>query len=300
MRRKLKSYTPPSTRRNSQSSQSSGTSVLSNLIFVLNSPAIPEEGVLEDPMDDVENTLNQDTTPRLTCAKCSEEITADFPKDTVFLSCKHAVHYDCIDNPHKKCPTCPGEVLESIPEEEASSTAQRKRTSDLSESTRQSSSKKQKTSTNDEESPTLKRLIRELKMPSSASTDTQHPIAKTGSLTELYEAIITAEDKNRATNQEIIKKYYSFGEELEKIFDRFKSSYRDRKAQRLLVKEVTKQLPGDLSKNAIEKRIERGRKVYDLFSDIGYDKIQLIKSFSASQIYKLSWDVIDAIEAEFE
>ena len=63
---------------------------------------------------------------------------------------------------------------------------------------------------------------------------------------------------------------------------------------------VSKQLPGDLSKNAIEKRIERGRKVYDLFSDIGYDKIQLIKSFSASQIYKLSWDDRDTIEAEFE
>jgi len=61
-------------------------------------------------------------------------------------------------------------------------------------------------------------------------------------------------------------RYYLFGEELKKIFNRFKSSYRERKAQRLLVKEVTKQLPGDLLKNAIEKRIERGRKVYDLFS----------------------------------
>ena len=191
----------------------------------------------------------------------------------------------------------PGEVLESIPEEEASSTAQRKRTSDLSESTRQSSSKKQKTSTNDGESPTLKRLIKELKTPSSASTDTQPPIAP-GSLTELYEAIITAEDKNKDTIRVVITKYYLFGKELEKIFNGFKSSYRERKAQRLLVKEVTKQLPGDLTKNAIEKRIERGRKVYDLFSDIGYDKIQLIKSFSASQIYKLSWDDIDAIEAD--
>jgi len=41
----------------------------------------------------------------------------------------------------------------------------------------------------------------------------------------------------------------------------------------MLIKEVTKQLPGDLLKNAIKKRIERGRKVYDLFNDIGYDKI---------------------------
>jgi hypothetical protein len=183
---------------------------------------------------------------------------------------------------------------------EALSTAQGKRTSDFPESTRQSSSKKQKTSTDDGESPTLKRLIKELKTPSSASTDTQPPIANPGSLTELYEAIITAEDKNRDTNRVVITRYYSFGEEIEKIFDGFKSRYRDRKAQRLLFKEVKKQLPGDLSKNAIEKRIERGRKVYELFSDIGYDKIQLIKTFSASQIYKLSWEVIDAIEAEFE
>jgi hypothetical protein len=151
-------------------------------------------------------------------------------------------------------------------------------------STEKSSRKKQKKSASEGESPTLKRLIKELKTPNSESTDTQPPIANPGSLTEMYEAIITAEDKNRDTNQEIIKKYYSFGEELEKIFDGFKSSYRDRKAQRLLVKEVTKQLPGDLSKNAIEKRIERGRKVYDLFSDIGYDKIQLIVIFSFANI----------------
>ncbi|RIA86439.1 hypothetical protein C1645_740863 [Glomus cerebriforme] len=171
---------PNSTRRDSQSSQSSGTSALTNLMgekFNLIPTTIPE-----DPMEDVEDTSNQETEKRAICAKCAEEISVDVPKDTVFLSCKHIVHYDCIDNPRKKCPTCPGEVLESIPEEEASSTAQRKRTSDLSESTRQSSSKKQKTSTNDGESPTLKRLIKELKTPSSASTDTQPPSLTPGTL----------------------------------------------------------------------------------------------------------------------
>src|SRR3954451_3598593 len=94
---------PTSTRRDSQSSQSSGTSALSTFMgekFNLISP-IPE-----DLMEEVENTSNQETEKRLFCAKCSEEITVDFLKDTVFLSCKHAVHYDCIDNPHKRCPTC--------------------------------------------------------------------------------------------------------------------------------------------------------------------------------------------------
>src|SRR2546430_2537877 len=77
---------PVSSRRDSQSSQSSGTSALSVLLsekFVLNSPVIPE-----DPMERVQDTLIQETETRLTCAKCSEEITVDFSKDTVFLSCK--------------------------------------------------------------------------------------------------------------------------------------------------------------------------------------------------------------------
>ena len=73
----------------------------------------------------------------------------------------------------------------------------------------------------------------------------------------MYDVIIIAEDKNRAINQKIIKRYYSFGKKLENIFDRFKSSYKDHKAQRMLIKKVIKQLPGDLLKNTIEKRIER-------------------------------------------
>ncbi|RHZ59108.1 hypothetical protein Glove_365g134 [Diversispora epigaea] len=60
------------------------------------------------------------------------------------------------------------------------------------------------------------------------------------------------------------------------------------------------QLPNDLSRNAIEKRLERARKIYYLFSNIGYDKIQLVKSYSALRISKLSWDKIDAIEEKFE
>ena len=65
------------------------------------------------------------------------------------------------------------------------------------------------------------------------------------------------EDKNRDTNQEVITRYYLFKKKLEKIFNRFKSSYREYKAQKLLIKKITKQLSGDLSKNAIKKKIER-------------------------------------------
>ena len=90
------------------SSQSTTTSLvrrMSNQLQLLserpegqvNSPVIQE-----DPMEGVQDTLNQETETRLTCAKCSEEITVDFSKDTVFLSCKHAVHFDCIDDPRSR------------------------------------------------------------------------------------------------------------------------------------------------------------------------------------------------------
>ena len=104
----------------------------------------------------------------------------------------------------------------------------------------------------------LKKLIKELSASSSAlsTTDTQPTIADPGNLTDLYNAIITAEEQNSGTNRDIIQKYYSFGEELENMFNRFKSAFRERKAQRELIKEVTKQLPSDLSKNTIEKRTE--------------------------------------------
>ncbi|RGB29281.1 hypothetical protein C1646_766763 [Rhizophagus diaphanus] len=229
-----------------------------------NSEEIPTETLesTKDPESYQDEIVGDKEIPELgPCSECTNNILSLPIKALTILSCGHIFHRLCIEKqlfytkpsicPYPDCgknvdiivdpnsPVIPEDPMEGV---EASSTTQ-KRSSGLSESTRQSSSKKQKTTTNDGDSPTLKRLIKELKIPSSASTDIQPLIANPGSLTELYEAIITAEDKNRATNQEIIKKYYSFGEELEKIFDRFKSSYRDRKAQRLLVKEVTKQLP---------------------------------------------------------
>ena len=66
----------------------------------------------------------------------------------------------------------------------------------------------------------------------------------------------------------------------------------------MLIKEVTKQLPSDLSKNTIEKRIERARKIYDLFSTIGFEKIQRVKT-PVSHIYGLSWEDIDTLGEKF-
>ena len=99
-------------------------------------------------------------------------------------------------------------------------------------------------------------------------------------------------------NHEIIKAYYSFGKELENRLTFYKITYSERRAQRKLNDEVGEQLPNDLSQNAIEKRVERARKIYDLFSGIGIDKIRV--SYSALRISKLDWDEIDTIKEAFE
>ncbi|GES97142.1 hypothetical protein GLOIN_2v1474272 [Rhizophagus clarus] len=226
-----------SARRGSQSSQSSGTSAISTLMgekFVLVSPTIPE-----DPMEDVENTLIQETATHLTCAKCAEEVTADFPKDTVFLSCKHAVHYDCIDNPRKKCPTCSTEDLEMFPVEQLS--AQKKRTSDST--TEESSSKKKKTSVKEGDSTMLKKLVKELKDDSinqELSFPTQTP---EDSYTHLYKEIVEAETQNDSASQRVDK-------------------------------EIKEQLPEGITDTTRWKQTERARKIHELFLEIGVDKIQ--------------------------
>ncbi|CAG8815967.1 19627_t:CDS:2, partial [Racocetra persica] len=45
---------------------------------------------------------------------------------------------------------------------------------------------------------------------------------------------------------------------------------KEHRSQRKLYKEVKKQFPSNLSKNAVKKRIERARKIYNLFSSIKY------------------------------
>src|ERR1043165_5157159 len=60
--------------------------------------------------ENVDDSISKDTSGQIQrpiCEKCSEEISIEFSKDTVFLTCKHAVHLDCINDLRKRCPICP-------------------------------------------------------------------------------------------------------------------------------------------------------------------------------------------------
>ncbi|GBB95527.1 hypothetical protein RclHR1_25540004 [Rhizophagus clarus] len=140
---------------------------------------------LEDDMvGDKEIPQNQ-----LLCVKCLEEITADFLKDTVFLSCKHIVHYDCIANLHKRCPICSDEDLLMFSVEQSSSTAQKKCSSDSAE--KSSSKKAKKTKSEKKVLSKLKNFIEELS--SETSQDSVVMEEGTGDFFDLYNSIINME-----------------------------------------------------------------------------------------------------------
>ena len=126
-------------------------------------------------MEGIEDTATQQVRSNLICAKCSEDLSFCLPpigflrfppqpqgpsKPLVYLTCKHIVHYDCIDNPRKLCPICPS--TDMVADAQESSTAQKKRSRESGASTETSSSKKAKKTGGKKVSSMLKKFIEEL------------------------------------------------------------------------------------------------------------------------------------------
>ena len=55
-----------------------------------------------------------------------------------------------------------------------------------------------------------------------------------------------------------------------------------------LNKEVKEKLPKNVNKGMVRKRTDTARKIYDIFSAIGEDKIRRIKSFTAYSFLDLT------------
>ncbi|CAG8751418.1 6584_t:CDS:1, partial [Acaulospora colombiana] len=154
------------------------------------------------------------------------------------------------------------------------STSTPKRAREEPTSVEKSSSKKAKKSSEkkDEVSPMLKKLIRELKTKSSEVSPTiESDNTQKGNTTNfpyLYSKLINAEARNESTNREVIQSYYIFGQAYEERFEHYRKSNREHKAQRLLNEEIRKQFTGNITDTNFWKKIEKARKIYDLFSSI--------------------------------
>ncbi|CAG8690731.1 11006_t:CDS:1 [Funneliformis mosseae] len=244
------------------------------------------------------------------CQECDKPILTENPPRSLVLNvCGDIIHQTCAGKPDKRgvleC-SCgiaddkdlslsseemdideknneDGEVESTLPEktDSASNSKSKKQANENMDS---SASKKFKKRDLDENSNILKRLIREL-----SSDTTQISVIKekkglqresmqedrsTQIFFDLYFKITNAEERNEKARHELIIAYYHYGEELEKRLVHYREGYKEHEALKKLYDEVKDQLPKEVTKNAIRKKSNRARKVYDLFFCITNDKIQ--------------------------
>ncbi|CAG8810441.1 34635_t:CDS:2, partial [Gigaspora margarita] len=112
------------------------------------------------------------------------------------------------------------------------------------------------------------------------------------------EKLLACSEKNVIhAKKEVILSYYQLGKaDTEKLKELLKILTPLRTAQNKIVADIKKLLPSDTSVNVIKKRIAIARKIYDIFSTIGEDKIQRIRNFSASSIGAFKKDEIEFIK----
>src|SRR5215216_4302176 len=114
----------------------------------------------------------------------------------------------------------------------------------------------------------------------------------------LYCKIINAEIQNRISNQEVIKYYYLFGKVSSERLEFHKKFHLEHEAQKAVNVEIRQQLPNNITNDNLRKRKEKAKKIYNLFSQVGEEKLIRIKSISASYILKLNSKEIQYIVEE--
>ncbi|RIA80304.1 hypothetical protein C1645_867076, partial [Glomus cerebriforme] len=198
--------------------------------------------------ENLDDLISKDTSSQIQrpiCEQCSEEISLEFTKPTLFLPCKHVVHYDCIKNSHKMCPTCPSS--EAMPEVVSFantdlSDAQKKRTRESS--TEKSSNKKAKKTGGKKVLSMLKKLIEELLTdvidPGPENLEEEASENETSNFLQLYDKIDSAESKNEDASQGLIYRYFDLGEAVFKRYKELKLEHGKDGSQALVKSEVRK------------------------------------------------------------
>ncbi|CAJ0758602.1 15641_t:CDS:2, partial [Entrophospora sp. SA101] len=111
----------------------------------------------------------------------------------------------------------------------------------------------------------------------------------------LFSKIDRAESRNEVTNREVINSYFNFGEALKKRRTELKKNNSGSASGAILNRELRDQIPITITKEALRKRTEKARKIYKLFDAVGKEKINQVRTFTASSISRLSTDDIDCV-----
>ncbi|GBB92203.1 hypothetical protein RclHR1_19820001 [Rhizophagus clarus] len=113
--------------------------------------------------------------------------------------------------------------------------------------------------------------------------------------------IIKAEDDNKRTTLELIHSYYYFGKGYRLWFDHYKKTYSDDTSNSLVNDKIREYFPDQdkTSKANLRKRKEKAIKIFKLFDGVGeVNKVNCIKTFSASTILRLGVEDIDYVIAK--
>ncbi|RHZ86723.1 hypothetical protein Glove_46g13 [Diversispora epigaea] len=190
------------------------------------------------------------------------------------------------------------EYAEEIPAIENSPNLNSKK--HTSEPSKKLSIKKVKIPVKKEKSPILKKLIEELTSTVSEKSEKVTEVDENNAnFLFHYNKITYAESKNEIANREVIECYFNFGEAMRKRFEHYRNlNHGERACLALINEEIRKQIPDDITNDAMKKRKEKAGKIYDLFDSISKVKIRSIKSFSVSSISNLSQDNINYVIAE--
>ncbi|CAG8565877.1 12864_t:CDS:2 [Ambispora leptoticha] len=248
------------------------------------------------------------------CTECGNEIITLIYEPFTILICGHIFHRKCIEKnflltQSNVCPIsgCNKSVEPVVPEQRNS---QSSGTSDLADL--MSSDLKMNTPriTNDpiDTSPLLSGGNRDIDPILFESGTQKKRIMKTDSRSEealpsesasesnttsvnflnLYRKIIDSEAVNKKTTQDLIRSYFHFGKAIEERYNYYRKDYPKRTSEGKVSDEIRKQLPNSVSESLLRKTKERALKIYDLFNELGEDKIKRIQTFTATTLANIS------------
>jgi hypothetical protein len=118
------------------------------------------------------------------------------------------------------------------------------------------------------------------------------------SLTGLYKKVIEEEMKLERQAIEVIRIYYKFGRKIEERFNYYRSNGGEREANKWVNEEIRQGFGGEILEENLRKRKEIARKIYDLFAEIGYWRIENIQKCSIWEIGRLTWKEIEYVKEQ--
>ncbi len=119
-------------------------------------------------------------------------------------------------------------------------------------------------------------------------------------LHKLYYNIDIAETNGDKANRDLVHFYFQFGKALSRRLAILLQSNPPQTAHTILNEEVKEKLLGNVNKDMVRKRTDTARKIYDIFNEIGEDKIRRIKFFTPYSFSDLTRSEVTYIIKNFE